>query len=161
MSDPIDKLCADLNARLNALDASVRRVKASIAAAPAKAERAFRINLDQAEARIGERQTLTKDSQARRKSKLKQDIAEAKDKIEKWKANHEAERLARYADNADEYAAYAILDALSAVDDAEVVALEAIQARLDAEVAASAASAMKTGEHLATASNSTYSIQIR
>ena len=37
MSERTDKLCDDLKARLNAIEASVQRAKTNIAAAPAKA----------------------------------------------------------------------------------------------------------------------------
>jgi hypothetical protein len=109
-----------------------------VSAIPAKSEQAVKAKLDQAKARIDSRNTQMKDAHARAKSKVKQDIADARGKVEKWKADHEADKLARHAENAEQNAEIAILDAADAVDEAEYAALEALQARLVAEEAAAA-----------------------
>lgn len=136
MSERIDKLCDDLKSRLNAIDESIQRAKTNVSAIPAKGEQAIRTKLDQAKARIDSRKAQMKDTHARAKSKVEQDIADARGKVEKWKANHEADKLARYAEHAEQYAEIAILDAADAVDEAEFAALEALQARFVAEEAA-------------------------
>jgi cobalamin-dependent methionine synthase I len=59
--------------------------------------------------------------------------AEAKATVDSWKANHEAKKLARRADRAEEYAAAVVQVAVASIDEAEQAVFEAISARLNAE----------------------------
>jgi hypothetical protein len=64
---------------------------------------------------------------------------ETEAKIKEWKTNRELGKLEKRADNAEEYAAYCILVAMAAVDEAEVAILEAVVARRESDEAQLAA----------------------
>ena len=137
MSERVDRLCDNVKARFDALDASVDHAKTSVSASTAKTAQAVMARLDEAKHRIQLRMRELKQERARLRSRMKQELTEAKAVIDQWKASRNAEQLGRRADRAEQYALAAILDATEAVDEAEVAALEALDARLMADEARS------------------------
>jgi hypothetical protein len=61
--------------------------------------------------------------------------AKAKQKVEGWKAQREVEKLVAHANQAEDYAAAAILVAAAAMQEAQVATLEAMEARNTADQA--------------------------
>jgi hypothetical protein len=60
---------------------------------------------------------------------------ETKDKIEEWKRNREVKQLTSRAERAEEYANWAAVLAMDAVDEAHLAMMEALAARIEADEA--------------------------
>ena len=72
-------------------------------------------------------------ARSRMQARLEAKGAETEDRIAEWKLNRESEKLERRAEDGEAYAAWAILVAAAAIDEADLAALEAIEARVDAD----------------------------
>ena len=136
MSERIDKFCSSLNTKLNDLEARVTSFKTKVQSAPKQAEEALHMQLDLAKQKVESQKQAVDKAKTNLQNWADQKKAEAKATIEGWKANHEAKKLDDRANRAEEYAAAALAVALASFDEAEQAILEAIAARNDAEVIA-------------------------
>jgi hypothetical protein len=136
MSKRLDKFCNGVRDRLHSLE---RRVKALTAKVESNGE-VSKATIDTAvrEARAT-REVRRADAEAARinmKERLRAQREETEDRIAQWKLNREIDRLQRRADDAEDYAAWSILVAVDAIDEADLAVMEAIAGRLDADIVA-------------------------
>src|SRR5271167_1601012 len=98
MSENVTKMCSACEAKLNDLEARVKSLRNSLRSAPKQAEAKLNEQLEQT------RQSLEAKKQSVEKARLcvknwvEQKQKQAAATIEKWKANHEADRFADRAD---------------------------------------------------------------
>jgi uncharacterized phage infection (PIP) family protein YhgE len=136
MSERINKFCQNLQTRLNDLESRTLALKERLKSAPKQAEEELHGQIARLQERIDSQKKAANKARADIENWFEQKKAEGKATVEQWKEKHEANKLARRADRAEEYAAAAVLVALACVDEAEQAVLEAIAARLDAETVA-------------------------
>jgi hypothetical protein len=141
MSEQRQRLCENIDARLDEMADRIRQVREGITAASMNVGLALQTKLDEAKRRDGMRNTQFQQERAEVSSKIKRDMVIAKAKIQGWKASHDVEKLSRHAENAEQYALTAIVDACEAMDEAEVAVLQALDARMTADAAANEGSA--------------------
>jgi hypothetical protein len=98
--------------------------------------RTVNIRLEQVRARAGARSAQFRKERERVNSKVKRTLANARQKAKNWKETGQSEKLRRYAEQAEQYALAALLDADEAVDAALIAAMESIEARLISDGAA-------------------------
>jgi len=133
MSERVNKFCASLQSKLNNLEDRMTSLKTSLQSAPKQAEDALHKQLDHAQHKVESQKQAVAKARTSVQNWADKKKAEAKATIDSWKVRHEARKLEKRADQAEEYAAAAILVAVSSIDEAEQAVLEAIAARLDAD----------------------------
>lgn len=138
MSERIDKFCDDLKVRLNGIDQHLTQMKDKLDASRKEDEAAFRSLIDGAQRGLEEQRKEAEDTRAKFKARVDAKQAEVKTKIDEWKKGRETKKLVNRADDAEEYARWAIDAAQAAVIEAEVATLDAVTARLDADDALAA-----------------------
>ena len=136
MSERINKFCQNLQTRLNDLESRTLALKERLKSAPKQAEEELHGQIARLQEKIDSQKKAANKARAEMENWFEQKKAEGKATVEQWKEKHEAKKLARRADRAEEYAAAAVLVALACVDEAEQAVLEAVAARLDAEAVA-------------------------
>jgi hypothetical protein len=95
--------------------------------------RAVDAKLEQLRSRASARSSQFQKERDRVNSKVKRALTHAKEMLEAWKDSGQTEKLRRYADQAEQYAMAAILDANDAIDAALIAAMDSLAARLSAE----------------------------
>ena len=141
MSEQGRQLCENINSRLDEMEDRIQQVREGITAASMKIARAVQAKLDEAKRRAEMRNGQFQRERAQVNSIVKQNLKIAQEKLEGWKASGDAEKLSRHAENAEQNALAAIIDACDATDEAELAALEALDARMAADAAANEGSA--------------------
>ena len=150
MSEKIDKFCDDLKAHLNGIEAKVLGAKADLDEAIAGVKADAAESRENAKAAVEEKIAAGREAIEAEKQKVQQardemharieeKKGETEAKIAEWKTQREIHRLQKRADNAEDYAAWAVIYALDALDEASIATLEAVAARMDAEEAEAAA----------------------
>ena len=130
MSEKIDQFCENLRTRLNSVDEKLNAVKSNIKAADQKNRAAIQGQLDKAKSAIEAERQKAKDRKAKLDQRFDELKADTDTKIQEWKTKRELKKLSHRADRAEDYAAWSIDVAMSAVAEAEFATLEAIDARL-------------------------------
>ena len=97
------------------------------------ANRTVDAKLEQLRSRASARSSQFQKERERVNLKVKRALAHAKEMLEGWKDSGQTEKLRQYADQAEQYAMAAILDANDAVDAALIAAMDSLAARLMAE----------------------------
>jgi hypothetical protein len=136
MSERIDKFCQNLQTRLNDLESRALALKASLKSAPEQAEETLHRQMDQLQKKIDGQKKAANKARTDMQNWFEQKKSEGKATIEQWKTKHEAKKLERRAERAEEYALASILVAVGTIDEAEQALLEAIAARIDADAVA-------------------------
>jgi len=95
--------------------------------------RTIQAKLEQVQRRAAARSSQFQTERKRVNSKVKRELANAKEKVEGWKESGQTEKLRQYADQAEQYAMAAILDANDAIDNALIAAMDSLVARVIAE----------------------------
>jgi hypothetical protein len=95
--------------------------------------RTVEVKFEQVRSRAAARNSQFQKERERVNSKVKRALANAKEKVEVWKQSGKTEKLRQYADQAEQYAMAAILDANDAIDHALIAAMESLTARALAE----------------------------
>ena len=137
MGERIDQFCENLRIKLTSIDNNMDSLKAKIDGKAQTAEQDVRSHLDGVKKRIEQDRTKVAAAQADIKKWVEERKATASEKIAEWKTKRETAKLQSRAENAERYAAAAIVVALAAVDEAEQASLEAWLARKDADSAQS------------------------
>jgi tetrahydromethanopterin S-methyltransferase subunit G len=141
MSEQRRRLCENINSRLDEMEDRIQQVREGISAASMKIGRAVHAKLDEAKRRAEMRNRQFQQERAQVNLKVKRDLEIAQEKLEGWKASRDAEKLSRHAENAEQHALAAIIDACDAMDEAELASLQALEARMTADAAANEGSA--------------------
>jgi NTP pyrophosphatase (non-canonical NTP hydrolase) len=133
MSAAVDQFCDKLRDQLNAIEGRFAAFTADMQSLSEKAEASVRGKLDEARAKVEAQKGKIEKTRDNLKAMAQQKVAETKEAINVWKANHETRKLKARADRAEDYAADAIIYAQAAIDRAEEAILEAVVARMDAD----------------------------
>ena len=133
MSDQTKQLCDSINSHFDEMVARIRRVREAVAAARLRVARAVQVRPDEANQRAEGRDTSFQKERLPVIANGKGDLADAETETQRCEASHDAENLARHADQNEQYALVFILTGFLAIDAAEVAALRALDARLTAE----------------------------
>jgi len=91
---------------------------------------AVSVKLEQLRARASTRCAQFQRERDRVNSKVKRELAHAREKVQSWRETGQSEKLRRYADQAERYALAALLNADEALDVALIAAMESLEARL-------------------------------
>ena len=136
MSEQRRRLCENMNARLDEIAGRIGQIRDAVSATSMKVARAVQAKLDDAKRRFEMRNARFQKEREQLNSKIKCDLAGAREHIAAWKASRDVEKLSRHAQDAEQHALAAMLIACDAMDEAELAALEALDARLSADAAA-------------------------
>jgi hypothetical protein len=120
MSEKIDQFCDDLRDRLNAVDDRLQTMKASVESANAETKAAVLAKVNEAGAKVEARKREVETARKNVGAHLETKKLETKDKIEEWKRNREVKQLTSRAERAEEYANWAAVLAMDAVDEAHL-----------------------------------------
>src|SRR4051794_20997573 len=93
MSEKVNQFCDGLRDRLNAIEGRIRSVKTEVQALPAKAEKALRAKLDEAQTKLQAQKERIDQARIQLKGRAEQQMGEAKEAINEWKAKHEVRKL--------------------------------------------------------------------
>lgn len=135
MSERVDAFCEDLHVKLTGIEKKVNDFKDKIESDRAATKDAIDGEVDKANAALKK----TKDDAAAARTRMKAHVAEKKLETEttiaEWKRNRELDKLERRAEDAEAYAAWSVLVAAEAMDEADLATMQAIAARLDVDMA--------------------------
>ena len=93
-------------------------------------------SLEEAQAKMEAGRQHVSEAQAKMKAAVQEKQAETQAKIDGWKSQRQVQKLEKRADRAEDYAEWAVLAAVGAIEHADLAVLEAVDARIDAESAA-------------------------
>ena len=136
MSETVTKLCSAFETKLQNLEARMKSLRDSLSSVPIQAEAKLHKQLERTQQNLEAKKLSVEKARLSVKNWLENKKKETAATIEKWRANHEVERLADRADFAEDFAGAAIEIAAATIEEAEQAVLEAVAARRDAEQAA-------------------------
>ncbi len=135
MGNKLENFYDELRVKVDNAEKRIKDLNAGIKSAGEKAKLDAKAQLAELEKRASDQLAKVQSAEAKAKAWVEEKKATTSDKIAAWKAQHEAEKLATYADFAEDYAAGSIELAIAAIEEAERAAVEAIVARSDAQSA--------------------------
>jgi hypothetical protein len=136
MNDRPDQLSQCIDDRLAEIVRQISEARDAFTSVAWHASRAVEVKLEQVRTRAAARCAEFQKERERVNLKVKRVLTDAKGKVGEWKEAGQTEKLRRYADQAEQYALAAILDANDAIDNALIAAMESLTARLIADEAA-------------------------
>jgi hypothetical protein len=132
VGDRVDRFCDNLRDKLTGIEYRVTNLKAKIDSDRAATRVAIDQQLDEATAALARTKDDAEAARARMISQ-EQNLLTVGESITEWKRNREIDKLERWAEDAEANAAWSVLVAVGAIEEAELAALQAIAARLDVE----------------------------
>jgi len=132
MTDRTDRFCDNLCDKLTGIEYRVTNLKAKIDRDRAATRATIDQQLDEATAALARTKDDAEAARARMISQ-EQNLLTVRESIAEWKRNREIDKLERWAEDAEANAAWSVLVAVGAIEEAELAALQAIAARLDVE----------------------------
>lgn len=132
MTDRTDRFCDNLCDKLTGIEYRVTNLKAKIDRDRAATRATIDQQLDEATAALARTKDDAEAARARMISQ-EQNLLTVRESIAEWKRNREIDKLERRAEDAEANAAWSVLVAIGAIEEAELAALQAIAARLDVE----------------------------
>lgn len=142
MSERVDQFIDNLRDHLNAAEARMDNVKASIGAAKSDTRADIEGKIAEAKAAAGAQKARLDEAQAKMKANVEEKKAATEEKVATWKEERHAKKLANRAAWSEQDAEWAILVAQDAIDTANWRTLDAILARMDADEADATAGAV-------------------
>ncbi len=139
MSERVDQFIDNLRDHLNAAEARMDKVKASIGAAKTETRANIEGKIAEAKAAAEAQKAKLEDAQAKMKANVEEKKAATEEKVATWKQERHVTKLERRAEFAEDDAVWAILLAADAIDNANLRALDAVVARMDADEATATA----------------------
>ena len=134
MSAKVDQFCDTLRDQLNLIEERLQAAKVNLEGLPEQAEKAVRAKVEQARTSLQAQRERVELTWANLKASAEERVAETKEMVSQWKANHEMRKLQARADGAEAHAECAIEFAVVAIGEAEEAILDAMVARMDADV---------------------------
>jgi hypothetical protein len=131
MDTRVDQLCDDLRRKLNGIEQHVRDLKSKIERDREATIATIGEEIVVARAELKRAMDDAEAARVRMKAHLAEMKAAGEDQIEEWRRNREVEKLERWAEGAEAYAAWSLIVASKAIDEAELAAMQAIAARLE------------------------------
>jgi len=135
VSEQIDKFNSQLRSKVDAADKRLKDLEAKVKASGDKTKKDVKAHIASLESKAKEQHAKVQASEASMKAWVEEKKTVTSDKIADWKAQRLVKKLARHADNAEDYAVAATEVALAAIDEAESAVAEAVVARIDADTA--------------------------
>ena len=142
MSERVDQFIDNLRDHLNAAEARMDKVKASIGAAKTETRANIEGKIAEAKAAAGAQKAKLEEAQAKMKTNVEEKKAATEEKVATWKGERHVKKLANRAAWSEQDAEWAILVAQDAIDTANWRTLDAILARMDADEAVATAGAV-------------------
>jgi len=133
MNERPHQLCRCIDDRLAEIIRQISDARSAFTSIGQDVNWAAEVKLEQIRTRAAARSSQFQKERERVNSKVKRELANAKEKVEGWKKSGQTEKLQQYAAQAEHYALAAILDANDAIDDALLAAMESLTARAMAE----------------------------
>jgi hypothetical protein len=133
MNESPDQLRRRIDDRLAEMIRQITDARSALTSVGQRVNWAVEVKLEQVRTRAAARSSQFQKERERVNSKVKRELANAKEKIEDWKESGQTEKLRQYAAQAEHYALAAILDANDTMDDALIAAVESVIARAMAE----------------------------
>src|SRR5258708_191236 len=130
MTDRPDQLSQSIDDRLAEIVCQITGARDAFTSVARHASRTVEVKLEQVRTRAAKRCAEFQKERERVNSKVKRALTDAKGKVGRWKEAGQTEKIGRYADQAEQYALAAILDASDAIDNALIAAMESLTARL-------------------------------
>ena len=137
MSGRVDQFCDKLSDKLDRTVGRVNDLKAKIQSDGEAGRAALDKEVDAAKAARRKVKDDADAARARMKQRQKKKKAETEDAIAQWKRKGEVDKLERRAEDAEAYAAWSVMVAAEAMDEAHLAIMQAIAARLDLDMAGS------------------------
>ena len=135
-SKRVDQFCDQLRDKLNGIEDRVNDFKAKIASDREATKAAIDKEVDVASTALQKIKDDAEAARARMKAQVHEQKADTEDLIAEWKRRRDVEKLERRAEDAEAYAAWSVIVAAGAIDEADLATMQAIAARLDVERAA-------------------------
>jgi hypothetical protein len=135
VTDKPDQLSQSIDDRLAEIIRQISDARDAFTGVAHHASRTIEVKLEHVRSRAARCSQFQKERQ-KVNSKVKRALANANRHLDEWKKGGQSERLQRYADQAEQYALAAILDANEVIDCALIAAMESLTARLIAETVA-------------------------
>ena len=134
MSESVDQFCDTFHDRLKVIEDRVSYFRAKIERNRVATKATIDREVDEAKAALARIKDDADAAGAR--MKVQEKTAAAEETIAEWKHDRELDKLERRAEDAETYAAWSLMVATKAIDEADLAAMQAIAARLDVEMAA-------------------------
>ena len=136
MSQRIDQFCDQLRRRLNAIEERLNELQQKIQQDHEATRNSIARDVRAAEGTLNRIKGDADAARIRMLAEVEKGKCESEEVVAAWMSNRETEKLERRAEDAEAFAAWSMMVAASAIDEADLAALEAIAARLDLESAA-------------------------
>ncbi len=133
MGKRVDEFCDHLRDKLGGIEVRVIDFKAKIDSNREATKATIDKKVHAAQATFVKVKDDADAARARMKAQLQENKAVTQNVIAEWKRNREADKLERRAEDAETYAAWSVLVAAEAIDEADLAAMQAIAARMDVE----------------------------
>ena len=133
MSQRIDQFCDHLRRRLNAIEKRLSELQKKIEQDRETTRNSIARDVKAAEGSLYRIKDDANAARARMLAEVAKRKGESEEVIAEWMRNRETEKLERRAEDAEVFAAWSMMVAAAAIDEADLAALEAIAARLDLE----------------------------
>jgi hypothetical protein len=133
MSDSPEQLSKSIDDRLAEIIHHIAEARGAFAKIAHPGNWTAEAKLDQIRSRVATRCTRFQKEREQVNSKVKRALASAKENAGSWKESGQTEKLRQYANQAEQFAMAAILDADDAIDNALIAAMESLNARALAE----------------------------
>jgi hypothetical protein len=129
MSEKIAQFCEGLKFRLSNVELRLVTACASLEAAPKQARETVDEKIALLRESLDRRLRLLEISGQRARREIANAVTAGKARASEWKNQGNHDRLLRFADDAETYAAVVVADATAAIEEAELASLEALVAR--------------------------------
>ena len=135
-SEGVGQFCGRLHDKLNRIERRINDLQAKVRSDGKAAKKEIDEGVDVAKAALRRVQDDAFAARARMEEHLQEKKAETEEAIAQWKRSRKVDKLARRAEDAEAYAAWSVLVAVEAIDEADLATMQAIGARLDLELTA-------------------------
>jgi hypothetical protein len=136
MSQRMSRLCDELRIKLHGIDRRLEALKSNGVATFDKSQEALESRLDRVEQRIYDNRVIVEAANIRVKTWLAEKRAGSVAGAPLWTERHKPHRLEAHADDAEAYAIAVFELAAAAADEATLAVLQALLARNDADIVA-------------------------
>lgn len=131
--DRVDEFCDHLRDRLKAVEDRVHDFRAKIERDREATTAAIDEEVQSARDALSRIKDDADAARARMRAQLHEKKSETEDVVAEWKRKRQRDKLERRAEDAEAYAAWAVMAATASIDEAALSVLQAVAARLDAE----------------------------
>jgi hypothetical protein len=129
MHDETDELSQRVDERLSEMVRHITDARtAFVSGGASHINRTVEMRLEQVRSRTVARSAQFQNERKRVNSRVKKTLAKAREQVEGWRESGQTQKLRQHADQSEQYALAAILDANEAIDRALIAAMESLVA---------------------------------